>query len=149
MLTRGGQPSEVARKNENGWVDIQEFVGGAVCRQAILDEVMDGRLDRERCEEGEEVCDVCQRMDDKERWRAIREGVISQSSEEVDDSGVVMDQADDGSSEVSIDQGFEHERVGINVTGIRIQVARARTEVGRGAGSQKEEARRARSMVVR
>lgn len=51
MPTRSGQPSEVARKNENSWVDIQEFVGGAVCRRAILDEVMDGRLDRERCEE--------------------------------------------------------------------------------------------------
>ncbi|EXK76382.1 hypothetical protein FOQG_18876 [Fusarium oxysporum f. sp. raphani 54005] len=33
-----------------------------VCRRVILDSVMDGRSDREGCEEGEEVCDVCQQQ---------------------------------------------------------------------------------------
>ncbi|KAG7001869.1 ATP-dependent DNA helicase hus2/rqh1 [Fusarium oxysporum f. sp. conglutinans] len=38
------------------------YIRGDVCRRVILDSVMDGRSDREGCEEGEEVCDVCQQQ---------------------------------------------------------------------------------------
>jgi superfamily II DNA helicase RecQ len=116
MPMRDGRPIEVAPKNEKGWVDIQEFISGAVCRRVILDQVMDGRMDRERCEEGEETCDVCQGKDEEERRQAVREGVIRRLNEEIDDSvSVVVDQADDNSSEVSIDQGFQHERPRIDI----------------------------------
>lgn len=35
-------------------------VSGRVCRRAVMDSVMDGRRDRNGCEEGEEPCDICQ-----------------------------------------------------------------------------------------
>jgi superfamily II DNA helicase RecQ len=38
------------------------YIRGDVCRRVILDSVMDGRNDREGCEDGEEVCDVCQQQ---------------------------------------------------------------------------------------
>ncbi|KAL5318141.1 hypothetical protein ACEPPN_013199 [Leptodophora sp. 'Broadleaf-Isolate-01'] len=125
MPMRDGRPIEVAPKNEKGWVDIQEFISSGVCRRVVLDQVMDGRMDRERCEEGEEACDVCQGKDKEERRQAARERVISRLNEEIGDGGVVVDAADEGSSgviveddsrsEVSVDQGFQHERRRIDV----------------------------------
>jgi superfamily II DNA helicase RecQ len=43
-----------------GPIDIAEFIEGKVCRRVVLDEVMDGRVDRVGCEEGEEACDICE-----------------------------------------------------------------------------------------
>ena len=42
-----------------GWVNIQEFVSSTIGRCIILDQVMDGRMDCEQCEEGNERCDIC------------------------------------------------------------------------------------------
>ena len=42
---------------------VERFISGARCRRIYLDQEMDGRLDRVRCEEGEERCDVCQGSD--------------------------------------------------------------------------------------
>ena len=116
MPIRDGRPTEVAPKNEKGWVDIQDFISGAVYRRVILDQVIDRQIDRERCEEGEETCNMCQGKDKEERRQAVREGVIRRLNEEInnrvsvidqaDNSMVVIDQADNNSSEVSIDQGF-------------------------------------------
>lgn len=45
--------------------DIQQFVRGVEpCRRITLDRVMDGRVDREGFEDGEEACDLCK--DDQE-----------------------------------------------------------------------------------
>src|SRR5450432_3502659 len=41
--------------------DIVDFMAGYNCRRVIMDRIMDGRMDRVGCEEGEEPCDVCQR----------------------------------------------------------------------------------------
>jgi superfamily II DNA helicase RecQ len=41
--------------------DIDDFMAGYNCRRVIMDRVMDGRIDRMECEDGEEQCDVCQR----------------------------------------------------------------------------------------
>jgi len=38
---------------------VDRFISGAQCRRIDLDQEMDGRTDRVRCEEGEERCDVC------------------------------------------------------------------------------------------
>jgi superfamily II DNA helicase RecQ len=38
------------------------YIRGDVCRRVILDSVMDGRNNREGCEEGEEICDICQQL---------------------------------------------------------------------------------------
>jgi len=43
------------------------YIRGDACRRVILDSVMDGRNDREGCEDGEELCDVCQRQVSEER----------------------------------------------------------------------------------
>jgi hypothetical protein len=39
-----------------------DFVAGYNCRRIIMDRVMNGRMNRIGCEEGEEQCDVCQRI---------------------------------------------------------------------------------------
>jgi RecQ family ATP-dependent DNA helicase len=68
-------------------IDMPEFISSQGCRRVIMDRVMDGRDDRVRCEEGEELCDVCcadQRM---------MEGL----ADPFNDSGGVI-----GSSQVSI-----------------------------------------------
>lgn len=52
---------------------------------------MDRWMDRERCEEGEEMCDVCQGKDEEERRQAVWEGVIRRLNEEINDSVSVVD----------------------------------------------------------
>ncbi|RFN54793.1 putative ATP-dependent dna helicase q1 [Fusarium flagelliforme] len=45
-----------------GWEgSTKEYVKGDGCRRVVLDRVMDGRMDRWECEEGEQPCDVCER----------------------------------------------------------------------------------------
>jgi superfamily II DNA helicase RecQ len=46
--------------------DMDDFVAGYHCRRVIMDRVMDGRMDRVECEEGEEACDVCQRSQESD-----------------------------------------------------------------------------------
>jgi len=38
---------------------MERFMSGVKCRRIYLDQEMDGRLDRLRCEKGEQRCDVC------------------------------------------------------------------------------------------
>ncbi|KAH7413538.1 P-loop containing nucleoside triphosphate hydrolase protein, partial [Cadophora sp. MPI-SDFR-AT-0126] len=38
---------------------VERFMSGAKCRRIYLDQEMDGRIDRVRCEDEEERCDVC------------------------------------------------------------------------------------------
>jgi superfamily II DNA or RNA helicase len=40
---------------------LRRFMGRE-CRRVILDEYFDGRVDRIGCEEGEEICDICQEL---------------------------------------------------------------------------------------
>lgn len=47
------------------WQKVERFISGERCRRIYLDQEMDGRFDRTRCEDEEERCDVCQ-QDDKE-----------------------------------------------------------------------------------
>jgi hypothetical protein len=42
---------------------VERFVSGARCRRIYLDQEMDGRVDRVRCEDGGERCNVCQASD--------------------------------------------------------------------------------------
>jgi RecQ family ATP-dependent DNA helicase len=42
---------------------VERFVSGAACRRIYLDREMDGRVDRVRCEDEEERCDVCRESD--------------------------------------------------------------------------------------
>jgi hypothetical protein len=51
------------RVKENGWnadKGMQQLIGGGKCRRVVLDEQMDGRVDRIACEAGEEKCNICQ-----------------------------------------------------------------------------------------
>ncbi|KAJ3453241.1 hypothetical protein MRS44_018896 [Fusarium solani] len=43
-----------------GEAALEDYTSGDVCRRVVLDSVMDGRRDRVACEDGEELCDVCQ-----------------------------------------------------------------------------------------
>ena len=43
--------------------DIFDFVARYMCRRVIMDQIMDGRMDRVGCEEGEEPCDVCKKQE--------------------------------------------------------------------------------------
>jgi RecQ family ATP-dependent DNA helicase len=81
-------------------LDMPEFINGQVCRRVIMDRVMDGRDDRIKCEEGEEVCDVC--AEDRQMMEALEDaGWVPGEDEPFDDSGIAV-----GSSEVST-QGQE------------------------------------------
>jgi hypothetical protein len=42
---------------------VDWFISKAHCRRIDLDGEMDGRVDRVRCKEGEERCDICQNSD--------------------------------------------------------------------------------------
>jgi superfamily II DNA/RNA helicase len=42
---------------------VGRFISGARCRRVHLDQAMDNRFNRARCEEGEEVCDLCSKED--------------------------------------------------------------------------------------
>lgn len=115
--------------------DIDEFVGGYHCRRVIMDHVMDGRIDRIGCEEGEEACDICQKNQEsdlpmlqpamsstdvahssQERLAELREveNRSITSNSRFEDSGIgnsMSSQAEIGiakkaSSPVSEDQGF-------------------------------------------
>ncbi|KAF6782349.1 hypothetical protein CSOJ01_16009, partial [Colletotrichum sojae] len=49
----------VATKALGLGIDVAD-VRGEVCRRMVLDEVMDGRVDRSGCDESKEACDICQ-----------------------------------------------------------------------------------------
>src|SRR6187402_3553284 len=112
LPVRDGEQVESIVSDERGWVDIQEFVQGDVCRPVILDEVMDGRTSRETCEEGEEPCDICQEQRREEERRGLQVQIIRRLDGEYNDSGVVLEPSRAGSSEVSFDRGFQYERAG-------------------------------------
>ena len=53
---------------------MEDFIAGYNCRRVIMDRVMDGRMDRVQCEEGEEACDVCQRNREDMQFNGSQEG---------------------------------------------------------------------------
>ncbi|KAK1837415.1 hypothetical protein CCHR01_19963, partial [Colletotrichum chrysophilum] len=56
---------------------------GEVCRRIVLDEVMDGRVDRSGCEEGEEACDICQQRASEVMWADDGDGHGARDDEEI------------------------------------------------------------------
>lgn len=56
--------------------EIQDFIQ-ARCRRVVLDRVMDRRYNREQCEEGEEVCDMCQESQRQNQLRQAQERILS------------------------------------------------------------------------
>jgi superfamily II DNA helicase RecQ len=113
LPVQDGKRIEGVIPNEQGWTDIQEFVQGDVCRRVILDEVMDGRISREACEEGEEPCDVCHKQQQEEARQVLQAQIIRtlDADKAYNDSGVGLEPShNDVQSEVSFDQGFQHEQ---------------------------------------
>jgi hypothetical protein len=90
-------PPRLRQKNEKSWVDIQEFIAGKVCRRVILDEVMDGWMNRQRCEEGEEACDVCDAREEECRRQVVRDRIID-GFDDFQDSGDILDESGELSS---------------------------------------------------
>lgn len=60
LVMRPGR-SRGRRITAHGDMDMHAFTTGHECRRVILDRAMDGRNDRVGCEDGEEICDVCER----------------------------------------------------------------------------------------
>jgi RecQ family ATP-dependent DNA helicase len=72
---------------------VERFVSGAACRRVYLDREMDGRMDRARCEDEEEGCDVCRENDAMmDELEAQRQAYIHREHEKQDRS---MDSAID------------------------------------------------------
>ena len=73
---------------------VERFVSGAKCRRVYLDQEMDGRIDRVRCEEGEERCDVCRASDAMmDELEAQRQAYVQQEHYQYNrgvDSGIQM-----------------------------------------------------------
>jgi RecQ family ATP-dependent DNA helicase len=73
---------------------VERFVSGAACRRVYLDQEMDGRMDRVRCEDEEERCDVCQESDAMmDELEAQRRACIQREQEKQDrlmDSAIDM-----------------------------------------------------------
>jgi RecQ family ATP-dependent DNA helicase len=119
---------------------VERFVSGAACRRVYLDREMDGRMDRVRCEDEEERCDVCQAsdamMDDLEAQRRVYIQREQEKQDRLMDSAIDMPTSNipfpevpsegvnssDGpfpssppgysqSSTVSFDQGFMADRI--------------------------------------
>ncbi|KAM6513757.1 hypothetical protein FALCPG4_014975 [Fusarium falciforme] len=64
-----------------GYGSAEDFVSGRVCRRVVLDSEMDGRVDRDSCEEGEEWCDVCRAAGEEAKLEDLE---VSEEDEEVD-----------------------------------------------------------------
>jgi len=71
--------------------DIFDFVARYMCRRVIMDQIMDGRMDRVGCEEGEEPCDVCKKQE-----------MVTQCSQELPTLQEGLDPLDDEFADNSI-----------------------------------------------
>jgi len=80
------------QKGRDAWQeDAVQFAGGRQCRREVLDREMDGVRLRVGCEEGEVMCDVCERGQVAESMRFVAEAATDrawvaaeQEAEEVD-----------------------------------------------------------------
>lgn len=85
---------------------MERYMTGGRCRRIGLDEYLDGRLDRERCEEGEEKCDWCGGDDRSEDEEDGEEG--SKDGEEGSE-----DEESDSERADAVFERQEMERMGI------------------------------------
>lgn len=94
--------------------DMVDFTAGYVCRRVIMDQIMDGRMDRVGCEEGEEQCDVC-RTQCSQELPTMQEGMALDNrfgdsgigmSSQVQESTMSSSPPNMPSSAVSEDRGF-------------------------------------------
>ena len=61
--------------------------GDQLCHRVVLDEYLDGRMDRIGCEDGEEMCDVCGGKIEMEEEKAEEEEVEEEIEEEIEEKG--------------------------------------------------------------
>jgi RecQ family ATP-dependent DNA helicase len=87
-----GRTHGVMTEKEKRWMEqqkVERFISGSKCRRIFLDREMDGRMDRLRCEEGEERCDVCQESDMMvERIEVQQRAYVREQQDGVLDSGI-------------------------------------------------------------
>ncbi|KAG8664054.1 uncharacterized protein FPOAC1_014121 [Fusarium poae] len=106
---RDGEPSEAivvverARATiSSSWppkeAAVERFISGKWCRRVVLDQMMDGRLDRAGCDDKvEEICDICRRQRDQLMFEAD----ISWVENEDTGSGKGMEMADQYGGQVT------------------------------------------------
>jgi hypothetical protein len=77
---------------------VERFISGKWCRRVVLDQMMDGRLDRAGCDDKvEEICDICRRQRDQLMFEAD----ISWVENEDTGSGKGMEMADQYGGQVT------------------------------------------------
>jgi hypothetical protein len=75
---------------------VERFVSGAKCRRIYMDQEMDGRINRVRCEHEEERCDVCCESDTMmEELEVKRQAYIQEARMEQGKDNRFMDNAID------------------------------------------------------
>jgi hypothetical protein len=81
---------------------MERFISGTKCRRIHLDQQMDGRINRDRCEAGEERCDICQQSDAMmERLEQQQQAWTAQEQTLQDEA---RDDGQDGESGISISE---------------------------------------------
>ena len=138
---RRGRPIEqAAEKAEAAGVEraMWEFMGTRGCMRAVLDREMDGRIDRERCEDGEAECYRCAAaVEERKREARLREALDqaehaeqAEQVEQAEREGGQLGQEDSG-IEAASNTGGKGVELGTGVTAgtdvdVEIYQARAR-----------------------
>ena len=84
---------------------VDRFISGAQCRRIHLDQEMDGRVDRVRCEDGEEQCDVCKKDDEVEAVAEEMQQAYAEEEQEEEQGRYEHDQMLD--SGINMPSSFE------------------------------------------
>lgn len=79
---RDGSENDVALRPRAVEDDMREFIEARGCMRVVLDREMDGRMDRERCEEGEERCEWCEARHVEEQVATVDTGVGTSMTDE-------------------------------------------------------------------
>ena len=64
ILVMGAMYNQAGKRQVRGWArdteeGMQALIAGSGCMRVVLDREMDGRVNRQQCEEGEELCSHC------------------------------------------------------------------------------------------
>nr|GEZ17793.1 RecQ helicase L2 [Tanacetum cinerariifolium] len=90
--------AEVEQQLVRAYVDGTD--GGATCRRVVLDGYLDRReRPRERCEDGEEKCDVCRQVDGDDAGDDAGDDVENETEDETEDGREV--EIEDGATEAA------------------------------------------------
>jgi RecQ family ATP-dependent DNA helicase len=86
---------------------VNQFISGERCRRICLDQEMDGRIDRVRCEDGEERCDVCRKDDEAmEEAEALRQAYEESNEQGIDEESTHEQEQEEYTHDQMLDNGI-------------------------------------------